>query len=621
MASSSDVQAPPVGITGTLTWQGPFTVTAQAALDLVYSVQATTTLGSFANSVTATMGFGHPPPAPGAATVVVTNSTPITPTLPVPEDGAVDQSIDVDLSWIGGDPDGDSLTYDVFLGLMNPPTSIACSDLISPTCDPGTLGYETLYHWSVRATDEHGLASSGPIWAFTTEPDLRGVCFPAEPIGCNATDLGNNGGPGSTDRIDAYPCSPWPETGPEYAYLFVPEVSGFVSVTLSGMTQDLDIYLLTDAGGQCLADNCLDGDDASLSFSARAGQTYYLVVDGYDEAVSDYTIRTSCVTNTVQADLAILKRDTPDPVLAGTNLTYTLWLTNFGPSRATSVLVTDRLPDSVTFDAGRSSPLCSDNAGTVSCELSELRKGEETQLDIVATVGLSASGLMPNSVHVTSYEYDPFAYNNQSAVVTWAFGPGGVCTPAHSISCDQSDSGSNGGPGSTDQIDYYSCVDWQESGPEVVYTFVPDVSGQASVALSGLSFDVDLDLFVLRDDAGRCDSAKCLAFGDTEATFDMIAGQTYYLVVDGFEGAVGAYTLTVDCLGPAVSRYVPLPFASADTGHAALGQVSSKELPAAWAGRWVRFEPVELGPQGVCEPRPGQSSAKKLGLPQGAVWQ
>jgi len=40
------------------------------------------------------------------------NTSPDTPSNASPSDGATEQSINVDLSWIGGDPDpGDSVTY------------------------------------------------------------------------------------------------------------------------------------------------------------------------------------------------------------------------------------------------------------------------------------------------------------------------------------------------------------------------------------------------------------------------------------------------------------------------------------------------------------------------------
>jgi len=51
------------------------------------------------------------------------------------------------------------------------------------------------------------------------------------------------------------------------------------------------------------------------------------------------------------ADLTISVTDSPDPVLAGTNLTYTLTVTNNGPDTASNVVVTDILPFGVNATA------------------------------------------------------------------------------------------------------------------------------------------------------------------------------------------------------------------------------------------------------------------------------
>ena len=59
-------------------------------------------------------------------------------------------------------------------------------------------------------------------------------------------------------------------------------------------------------------------------------------------------------TSTVDtsADLAITKSASPSPLLAGRPATYTLSVVNHGPSDASSVVVTDTLPGSVTFVRG-----------------------------------------------------------------------------------------------------------------------------------------------------------------------------------------------------------------------------------------------------------------------------
>ena len=113
-------------------------------------------------------------------------------------------------------------------------------------------------------------------------------------LACNGIHSWNNGESGSTNQIDIYDCSSWDESGPEYAYTFIPDVSGPVQVVLSGMLADLDIFVLDEAGGVCEATNCLSYENNTVTFDAQAGHTYYLVVDGYRGAVGDYTIAVTC---------------------------------------------------------------------------------------------------------------------------------------------------------------------------------------------------------------------------------------------------------------------------------------------------------------------------------------
>jgi uncharacterized repeat protein (TIGR01451 family) len=50
------------------------------------------------------------------------------------------------------------------------------------------------------------------------------------------------------------------------------------------------------------------------------------------------------------SDIEISKTATPDPVVAGTALTYTLTITNHGPANATGVILTDSLPSGLQHD-------------------------------------------------------------------------------------------------------------------------------------------------------------------------------------------------------------------------------------------------------------------------------
>ena len=58
------------------------------------------------------------------------NNPPYTPYSPTPSNGATNQSVNVDLTWSGGDPDGDPVTYDVRLEAGDStPNDVVCNDV------------------------------------------------------------------------------------------------------------------------------------------------------------------------------------------------------------------------------------------------------------------------------------------------------------------------------------------------------------------------------------------------------------------------------------------------------------------------------------------------------------
>jgi hypothetical protein len=100
----------------------------------------------------------------------IANYEPNTPSNPSPPDDSTDQNINIDLSWTGGDPDGDPVSYNVYFEAGDSsPDILVSSEQSLTTYNPGTLDYDIHYYWQIIAKDEHGASTDGPIWDFWTE--------------------------------------------------------------------------------------------------------------------------------------------------------------------------------------------------------------------------------------------------------------------------------------------------------------------------------------------------------------------------------------------------------------------------------------------------------------------
>ncbi|MET9268561.1 hypothetical protein [Kribbella sp. NPDC003557] len=119
---------------------------------------------------------------------------------------------------------------------------------------------------------------------------------------------------------------------------------------------------------------------------------------------------------TASADLAITKTAQPTPVQAGRPVTYTLTITNNGPSAAQSVKVTDPVPAPLRYvSSTTSSGICSEADGTVSCAVGTVAPGDLVTVTVVADV---PSGTPPNQLDntatVSSPTPDPVDANNSA---------------------------------------------------------------------------------------------------------------------------------------------------------------------------------------------------------------
>lgn len=104
-------------------------------------------------------------------TVSGTNRPPNIPKTPTPADGATGVPVDNTLSWECSDPDGDSLTYDVYFGTNSNPPLVKVGHT-STLYIPGTLQYGTTYYWKIVAKDGNGWETAGPVWSFFTDVNM-----------------------------------------------------------------------------------------------------------------------------------------------------------------------------------------------------------------------------------------------------------------------------------------------------------------------------------------------------------------------------------------------------------------------------------------------------------------
>ncbi len=293
---------------------------------------------------------------------------------------------------------------------------------------------------------------------------LPAQCEPAWTLTCGSQDSWGNYLFGATDVLDGYTgCgNPWPYWGPEYTYTFESPVDGDVTVAMTNLTADTDVLVLAAGlGGTCQADACIAWGESSVTFTASAGVTYYIVVDGAFFAEGTHTIELTC----------------PDPTPVDTESNCT---DGFDDDQ-------DGLVDCQDGDCFGSDPSCQ-------------------------------PACVPDTVTLASLE-----------------------CPSDTDSWDTA--GSGGGA----KVSAYGCPgnDKEYAAPEYAYTYVAETDGTVTVSLS--NEESDTDLILLRDQGLGCNPASCEAWHFSSVTFDAVAGQTYYIVVDGSLASGGEYDLTFTC--------------------------------------------------------------------------
>lgn len=114
-----------------------------------------------------------------------TTTRPDEPGSPQPPNGATDVATPLVLGWSCSDPDGDKLTYDIYIGPDGSMQLVESNWEKNEYTPAVEIKLDTEYFWQVIAKDEKGAVREGPVWRFRTpvpppvEPELTPESTPA----------------------------------------------------------------------------------------------------------------------------------------------------------------------------------------------------------------------------------------------------------------------------------------------------------------------------------------------------------------------------------------------------------------------------------------------------------
>jgi hypothetical protein len=98
---------------------------------------------------------------------VIVNSSPDLPSHYLPADLATNASVSSRLRWMCSDPEGDDITYRIYMGKTADALAII-GQVKNDTMYTPTLDINTTYFWRIDAIDANGAKTEGPVSSFTT---------------------------------------------------------------------------------------------------------------------------------------------------------------------------------------------------------------------------------------------------------------------------------------------------------------------------------------------------------------------------------------------------------------------------------------------------------------------
>jgi len=360
-------------------------------------------------TITATVPVADLQVAPTAPATVVHNNT-WTVTIPVMNNGPNSAtSVSVTLTATGG-------TF------ASTPTSgtFSCSgSSTTQTCTAASLGNGSSGTISapIIATSLAGVSLAASVTAPQTDSNssnnsatVSAAVSPQADLALVITDSPDPVNAGAT-VVYSYAVT---NNGPDSA---TPTVSATISnATISGVT---GCQSFTSTTASCTGASLASGASTTFTINVTAPPSGTITASGSVspgasavDQVSGNDSATQTTTVTPQADLQLTKAG-PISAQAGTNVTYTVTLTNAGPSTAANVQISDATPAGLTF--------ASNSGGCTSaypCTFASLVSGASVTITSTYSIPPNATGSIANTASATSSTGDPNGANNSATANT-----------------------------------------------------------------------------------------------------------------------------------------------------------------------------------------------------------
>ncbi|MEO6038399.1 MAG: T9SS type A sorting domain-containing protein [Saprospiraceae bacterium] len=379
---------------------------------------------------------------------------------------------------------------------------------------PGLLAYTT-YQFHCRIYCSSGWTAYSGSQYFTTTSGGNSCTNPIE-LSCSSSNYSGSNNTGNYNYT-SYPfAGSTGMTGPEAYHRLTIVYPALVTFTMTPQTQDLDLFLLSNCDNSSgLAYSQNEGTNTEQFSVNLSPGTYYLLVDGWNGAISNYTLLVSCSGSTACA----------------------------APSYD-GIYASD-----VTCSTARLN--CSAGGYTWKWAYRPLNSVAWIYLPSTFTPYTDLSGLQAS----TTYEFIAAKRCSNNTWSDWSpvrqfttsnCGPtGNNCNNPLTAYCGYTYTGNNGAGSYNFNGYYYNGYYYSETGPEMIYRLNWPTSGPLTLTLFGLTGD--LDLFLLSSCSNNAVLKASLNSGSNGESIlvNNLPAGTYLIIIDGFQNTTSNYGLSV----------------------------------------------------------------------------